>query len=78
MKTLTDSETWSIANALRVAAEQYAQDGAFYSPNNANAEIAEMPAEARASMARQFDDQAAEARRLAGLLENAGAVTIAA
>lgn len=78
MRTLTDTETWSIANALRVAADQYEQDAAFYSDDNAKARGETMSADARARLVRVFEDQAKTARELAGLLEGADHVKVAA
>jgi len=62
----TDDERWFIANALRVAAEQYDAD-AF--ANAATTPDMLMCATARARLVRQFEGQAGEARRLARLFE---------
>lgn len=69
MRTLTDTETWAIANALRAAAKLYDDDALSF-------DQAPMAPEARASLARQFQDQAGMARGLADLFEGAGAVNV--
>jgi hypothetical protein len=62
-RTLTDAEQWAIGNALRAAAELYASDAASYRATNSR-------------LARQFEDQATAARKLADTFEGAEAITI--
>ena len=64
MRLLSDSEQWTIANALRVAADQYAT--VAYTSDTAG-----QPRTAHA-----FRVQRDEARRLADAFEQANAVTI--
>lgn len=74
--TLTETERWTIVNAMHAGRLQYESDAEFYSADNAAKRGETMPAAARERMVRQFNDQAAEARRLAELVENADAITI--
>lgn len=74
MRKLSDSETWAIANALRVAATQYQADADTH--RNAPQDALMHP-DARARMVRGFEDQATMARKLAEELEGCSSVTIA-
>lgn len=67
----------TLANALRVAAEQYEQDAAFHAPGGpADKGEALMDARARASMCAQFERQSAEARKLADDIEQSDTIRL--
>ncbi|HMJ44224.1 MAG TPA: hypothetical protein VK522_18305 [Pseudolabrys sp.] len=69
-KTLDDSKISTIANGLRVAADRYIEDA------KTSADVYAQAPETARRMADQFNRQAAEARSIADMLEQADTITI--
>jgi len=66
----------TLANALIVAADQYEQDAAFFSPAKAAERGEILPLEARARFIACFEKQAADARKLAADIEQSSTIDL--